>query len=148
MTNSFKYLKDYKIMTYASYPYTGKAGTCSYDASKGITNVSSYTALPANDPTALLNAVVNQPVSIAVYASSSAFLAYKSGVMDSSSCGTNVNHAVTLVGYGSENGKDYWIVKNSWGASWGENGFIRIRRDMTSGPGICGMYKLSSYPTI
>lgn len=96
----------------------------------------------------MLNAVAKQPVSIAVYASSAAFLAYKSGVMDSPSCSTRVNHAVTLVGYGSENGKDYWIVKNSWGASWGEKGYIRIKRDMTSGPGICGMYKLNSYPTL
>jgi len=68
--------------------------------------------------------------------------------MDSSKCGTNVNHAVLLVGYGTENGKDFWIVKNSWGASWGDKGFIRIARNMTNGPGICGMYKLSSYPTV
>jgi hypothetical protein len=56
MTNAFKYLKDYKLQSEASYPYTGKAGTCQYEASKGITNVASYTALPANDPQALLKA--------------------------------------------------------------------------------------------
>jgi hypothetical protein len=57
MTNAFNYLKDYKLQTDSSYPYTGKAGSCSYSAASGVTNVASYTALPANDPNALLNAV-------------------------------------------------------------------------------------------
>ena len=148
MTNAFKYLKDYKLQSDASYPYTGKVGTCQYDASKGITNVASYTALPANDPVALLNAVSKQPVSIAVNSAAGPFISYKSGIMDSTSCSAKLDHAVTLVGYGSENGIDYWIIKNSWGPSWGEKGYIRIKRNMTTGPGICGMYKLSSYPTL
>lgn len=83
-----------------------------------------------------------------MYASSGSFLAYKSGIVDTTKCGENVNHAVTLVGYGSENGKDFWIIKNSWGPSWGDKGFIRLARNMTSGPGVCGMYKMSSYPTL
>jgi C1A family cysteine protease len=79
--------------------------------------VASYTALPANDPNSLLNAVAKQVVSIGLYASESGFFYYHSGVYDPASCATSINHAVTLIGYGHDaaSGKDYWLVKNSWG---------------------------------
>lgn len=113
--------------------------------------MTSYTALPANDPVALLNAVVKQPVSIAMASSSGPFMGYKSGVLDSKYCGTNVNHALLLVGYGTDaaSGKDFWLVKNSWGTSWGEKGYVRVLRDMSGkNAGTCGILKLSSYPTL
>ena len=148
MTNAFNYLKSNKIMTLASYPYTGVAGYCK--ASGGVVGTTGYVALPANDPNALLNAVTRQPVSIAVSASSGSFYFYSSGVLDTPSCGTSINHAVTLVGYGvSSDNIPYWLVKNSWGASWGNNGYINIKRDMgINGPGVCGILKLSSYPNV
>lgn len=73
---------------------------------------------------------------------------YKSGVLDTTSCGTRLNHAVNIVGYGRDNatGKDYWIIKNSWGTDYGERGYIRIKRE--GGAGICGMNKLAAYPTL
>jgi hypothetical protein len=62
-------------------------------------------------------------------------------------CGKNLDHGVLAVGYGTENGTDYWIVKNSWGAGWGEDGYLRILRDMdTEGPGVCGLQSQASYP--
>lgn len=136
-------------MTEASYPYTGRLSTCKYNAARGVTNVRSFTNIPANNPSALLQAVAKQPVSVAVQASSSHFMSYRSGILDSTTCGTNLNHAVTLVGYGRDaaRGIDYWIIKNSWGTAWGEKGYIRIRRT-PSGAGICGMYKMNSYPTL
>jgi C1A family cysteine protease len=73
---------------------------------------------------------------------------YKGGIISSSSCGTNVDHAVNLVGYGSENGKDFWIVRNSWGTSWGEKGYFRVARSDKDGPGVCGILKMSSYPIL
>lgn len=82
MTNCFNYLKTNKIMTEQAYPFVTKAGKCNYDESKGVTGVSSYVALPANDPNALLQAIQKQPVSIAVAASGNDFYLYKSGVLD------------------------------------------------------------------
>jgi len=61
-------------------------------------------------------------------------------------CGTNLDHGVTVVGYGSENGKAYWIVKNSWSDSWGEAGYIRIRRNVFLPVGKCGIAMDASYP--
>jgi hypothetical protein len=70
------------------------------------------------------------------------------GIVTSEKCGTNLNHAVNLVGYGEEKGTLYWIVRNSWGPTWGERGYFRVLRSTKNGPGICGILKLSSYPII
>merc|ERR1712031_69436 len=85
-----------------------------------------------------------QPVSIAVEADKSAFQLYSGGIL-TSTCGTNLDHGVLLVGYGSENGQDYWKVKNSWGTSFGENGYIRLLRGK-GGAGECGL--LSGPPSL
>lgn len=71
---------------------------------------------------------------------------YTGGIMDSAECGTNLDHAVAAVGYGNEDGKDYYIVRNSWGASWGDQGYIKIAA--VEGKGICGIQMQSVYPTI
>lgn len=63
-------------------------------------------------------------------------------------CGTNLDHGVLLVGYGNEGGKDYWLVKNSWGPNWGINGFVKILRESKEGPGVCGIQMAASYPTV
>merc|ERR1712146_68977 len=91
---------------------------------------------------ALMEAVTQQPVSIAIEADKSAFQLYRSGIL-SSNCGTKLDHGVLLVGYGSDSGKDYWKVKNSWGANWGEDGYLRMVRNKD----MCGMADMASYPT-
>jgi len=64
-------------------------------------------------------------------------------------CGTSLDHGVLLVGYGTDNGKPYWLVKNSWGAHWGEKGYFRMKRDMSKkGPGFCGLQLSASQPII
>ena len=115
-------------MPLTTYPYTGSQGACKYDVSKGITNVASYTNLPKWDPVALQNAVAQQPVGVAVAASSSDMFFYKSGIISSATCGTSVNHAVLAIGYGTDpvSGKDYWLVKNSWGTTWGDQGYFKV----------------------
>ena len=77
------------------------------------------------------------------------FKFYKSGVITSESCGQNVNHGVLIVGYGTENGIDYWLVKNSWGSMWGLGGYVKIGRSWSSSEGgICGIGKLVSYVSV
>jgi len=83
------------------------------------------------------------PVSVAIEADKSVFQLYSHGVLDSTSCGTKLDHGVLIVGYGSDSGKDYYKVKNSWGPNWGEDGFIRIAR----GKNMCGIADMASYPT-
>lgn len=107
-----------------------------------------YKTVTTNSPSALMNALAQQPVSVAVAASSSAFQLYKSGVLNSSGCGTALNHGVTAVGYGSQNGQNYFIIKNSWGAGWGEAGYIKLANNGQTGPGMCGVLSMMSYPTI
>jgi C1A family cysteine protease len=148
MTNSFKYLQNYKHMTRDSYPYTAQEGRCKYDESDGVTNVKSFKTIQSGDVDGHIAALQNQPISIAIAAASSAIMLYKGGILSSTGCGTNLDHAVNLVGYGSENGKDFWIIRNSWGTSWGEKGYLRVARSDRDGPGICGILKMSSYPIL
>jgi KDEL-tailed cysteine endopeptidase len=72
---------------------------------------------------------------------------YQSGIL-SGDCGTSVDHAVLLIGYGTDNGTPYWLVKNSWGTSWGEGGYVRIYRGSANDLGTCGMYYKNSYPSV
>lgn len=69
------------------------------------------------------------------------FSHYRSGIVDTTSCPTNIDHAVAMVGYGNENGKDYWLVRNSWGSGWGDRGHIKIAAH--EGVGICGSQQYS-----
>eukprot|EP00347_Sterkiella_histriomuscorum_P021375 403334193 len=154
MTNSFRYLQSNKLMTANDYPYiTADGAVCNYDETKGVVGVQNYTKIPQNDTQSLLEAVAKQPVSIAMYASGDEFYYYKTGVLDVDECSVKVNHALVLVGYGHDvlSGKDYWLVKNSWGEKWGENGYIRVKRDNASensGFGMCGILKMNSYPQV
>jgi C1A family cysteine protease len=81
-----------------------------------------------------------QPEVVAIEADTRYFQSYSSGILDAAACGTNLDHAVEIVGYGVDGGKKYWTVRNSWGASWGENGYVRILRSESSNDaGVCGI---------
>jgi C1A family cysteine protease len=93
--------------------------------------------------------VAQQPVSVAIEADTRYFQYYSGGILTSTSCGTNLDHGVLVVGYGTEKGQKYWIVKNSWGSTWGESGYIRIARsDSTNDAGICGISLSPSFPIV
>lgn len=106
------------------------------------------TCLATNNETALLMAVANQPVSVAIDAGGSDFQFYSSGVF-TGACGTNLEHGVAAVGYGIDinDGTKYWLVKNSWGTGWGEEGYIRMQRYIAAKEGLCGIAMQPSYPT-
>lgn len=144
----WQYMMKNKIMQESDYPYVAYKKTCAYKSTKGLVNVNAWYNVARNDPNAHMRAIAKQPIAGAVAASSSVYMFYKGGIISSTSCGTALNHAVTFVGYGTENGVNYWLLKNSWGTNWGEKGYFRIRRDSTSGPGICGVLGMSSYGTI
>lgn len=179
----FQYAIDNGITTEDSYPYEGTTGTCSKDKIKPVAKITGFVKLPANNYSSLMNAVVNQGP-IAISAAAEPWQLYSSGVYNGN-CGSDIDHAIQLVGYGTAGnstgrtllggggkGKGaYWLVRNSWGTGWGEEGYIRIQRfgdgkepcltdknpadgtGCSGGPktqqvcGLCGLMSESSYPT-
>ncbi|RDX60395.1 Senescence-specific cysteine protease SAG39, partial [Mucuna pruriens] len=148
MDDAFKFIiQNHGLDTEANYPYKGVDGKCNAkeEAIHTVT-ITGYEDVPANNEKALQIAVANQPVSVAIDASSSGFQFYKSGVF-TGSCGTELDHGVTAVGYGVSDGTEYWLVKNSWGTEWGEEGYIRMQRGVNAEEGLCGIAMQASYPT-
>ena len=147
MEGAFKYLIEHGQCTLASYPYTAKDGSC--HSCSAVVHFSSCSDVKPNDQLSLKAAVSIQPIAIAIEADTRYFQSYSSGVLTSSSCGTQLDHGVLIVGYGVENGQKYWLVKNSWSASWGENGYVKIARsDSTNDAGICGIAMDPSFPSV
>ncbi|CAH8358952.1 unnamed protein product [Eruca vesicaria subsp. sativa] len=150
MDTAFKYIKAIGGLTSETdYPYKRKQGTCKIKKTKQIvTSIKGYEDVPVNNEKALMKAVAHHPVSIGIDAGGFGFQFYSSGVF-SGKCKTNLNHGVTLVGYGrSSNGSKYWILKNSWGPKWGERGYMRIKKDVKPKQGQCGLAMKASYPTM
>jgi len=167
---AFHYMQTAGLTTEESYPYQGSTGTCQESKITPVAYNGNYTVLARNDYTALMDAIGNVgPVAISIAAGGSTFQFYGGGVM--SNCNDFVmDHAVQLVGYGTDT-SDYWLVRNSWGGSWGEGGYIRMQRygegkepcgvdstpqdgDACKGDtsartycGECGILSSSSYPT-
>ncbi|NP_001290530.1 oryzain alpha chain precursor [Elaeis guineensis] len=135
------------IDTEEDYPYTARDGKCDqYRKNAKVVSIDGYEDVPVNDEKALQKAVANQPVSVAIEAGGREFQLYHSGIF-TGRCGTDLDHGVVAVGYGTENGKDYWIVRNSWGGDWGESGYIRMERNVNTSTGKCGIAIEPSYPT-
>ena len=151
MEGAFKYIIEKGQCSLSSYPYTsgtGQSGACKTSCSP-VAKLSSCSDVKPNDQLSLKAAVAKQPVSIAIEADTKYFQSYSSGILTSSSCGTNLDHGVLITGYGTENGIDYWMVKNSWSTSWGDQGYVKIARSSsTNDQGICGIAMQPSFPTV
>jgi cathepsin L len=122
----------------SAYPYTARDGTCRYSSSGAVSLVTGYSSVTKGSESALLDATYNNgPVSVAIDASHNSFQLYKSGVYNEASCSTsNLDHAVVVVGYGNSGSTPYWIVRNSWGTSWGIQGYIWMSRNKNNQCGI------------
>lgn len=142
MDDAFNWIISNKgIGSEASYPYTARDGRC--QSVPSVSTISGFKDVQQGSETALMNALNIKPVSIAIEADQSGFQFYKSGVFKGP-CGQQLDHGVLLVGAGTDSGTDYWRVKNSWGASWGDNGYIRLVR----GQNMCGLANMASYPVV
>ncbi|KAK7250952.1 hypothetical protein RIF29_33755 [Crotalaria pallida] len=130
----------------ARCPYKGVDGTCNAnEVANHAPTITGYEDVPANNEQALQKAVVNQPVSVAIDASGSDFQFYQSDVF-TGSCDTQLDHGVTAVGYGvSAEGTNYWLVKNSCGTTWGEEGYLRMQKDVAANEGLCEALQLITH---
>lgn len=150
MDHAFKYVKINKgIDTEAAYPYVAKTQNCSYNASAiggedvGLVDIESGSEVSLQHAVATVG-----PVSIGINARGYKFKAYKSGIFSKWWCPRTkswLDHGVLAVGYGTSNGKDYWLVKNSWGQRWGMNGYIKMARNKHN---MCGIATMASYPIV
>ena len=145
---AFQFMKENGgIATEESYPYKAIDGACNKAATSAVM-ITDYKGVPANSESSLLAAVANQPVSVAINAAGRDFRFYSGGVF-TGQCGTDLDHAVTVIGYGAESdGAKYWLVKNSWGTSWGEGGYGKMQRDVAAAEGLCGIAMKASYPIV
>ncbi|PWZ41716.1 Senescence-specific cysteine protease SAG39 [Zea mays] len=137
------------ITTETDYPYTGTTDACNRaKLSHNAVSIAGLRRVATRSEASLANAVAGQPVAVSIEAGGDNFQHYKKGVYNGP-CGTNLNHGVTVVGYGQEaaGGDRYWIVKNSWGQGWGDDGYIRMKKDVAGKPeGLCGIAIRPSYP--
>lgn len=146
MDFAFNYIiENHGIASETNYPYQGVASTCKSDHMKLSAHINGFVKVPRNSEEQLLQAVVNQSVSVAV-SLNNYFRFYKEGIF-TGPCETNLNHAVTAIGYGTgKNGTKYWLIKNQWGGNWGEGGFMRLLRQSGQPEGLCGIAMDPSYP--
>ncbi|XP_055383350.1 procathepsin L-like [Condylostylus longicornis] len=143
--NVYNYMLAHGLGHAASNPYLGREDVCRRGEPR--ISISTFYEIPSGDEQALKQAVATVgPIPIDMDASLDTFMHYKSGVFYDSRCRTNwLSHAITIVGYGTENGQDYWLVRNSWGDWWGDNGYIKMARNRNNH---CGVATRAVYPIV
>lgn len=148
MDSAFNYIMSTKgLESEASYPYTAEDDECTYDKTKAVAGAKGFIDIPAGSEDMLTLALAqNGPIAVAIDASQDSFQFYSKGVYDEPNCSpTELDHGVLAVGFGTLKGTDYYIVKNSWGSSWGMDGYILMSRN---GKNQCGIASSASYPLV
>ncbi|XP_053717681.1 cathepsin S-like [Synchiropus splendidus] len=145
MTSAFEYvIENQGIDSESSYPYVAVVRQCRYKPENRAANCSNYGILPEGDEESLKMAVaLIGPVSVAIDASRPKFLFYHHGVYTDHTCTHDINHGVLVVGYGTERGQDYWLVKNSWSPNYGDKGFVKMARNRNNQ---CGIALYACFP--
>ena len=149
MDLAFQYIINNGLCGNNSYPYTAQDGRCDNNC-QPLVKISNYSDIIPNNEEMLKRAVQHQPVSVAIQANKRSFQMYQSGIYSDPDCGFELDHGVLLIGYGYDKiyDMDYWIIKNSWSKSWGENGYIRIQRNINDERGLCGIAMAPSVPIV
>jgi len=149
MDQAFTYIKvNQGVDTETSYPYEAQDGDCRFKAANVGATDTGFTDITSGDEDALTDAIASVgPISVAIDAGETSFQFYSSGIYSDPDCSpTDLDHGVTAVGYGSQGtGQDYYIVKNSWGTSWGDQGYILMARNQNN---MCGIATAASYPLV
>ncbi|MED6169133.1 hypothetical protein PIB30_018471 [Stylosanthes scabra] len=151
---AYVYMQNNVVTTESNYPYNSQdSGTCNQQIVMNNNNeaikIKGYEMIPPNNEEELLKAVANQPVAVGIDGSEPAFKSYSGGIFTSDYCGKEINHAVTIVGYGVENDcSKYWLIRNSWGEFWGEGGYMKLERDIDDPRGSCGIAMFPAYPVL
>ncbi|KAI4385034.1 hypothetical protein MLD38_003105 [Melastoma candidum] len=147
MVSAFQYIEqNHGITTENNYPYEARIGVCNRPKANDHTaSINGFRVITRNSEYSLQSAVARQPVSVTIDAGGLAFQLYGGGIF-THHCRTKLNHGVAVVGYGVEGSRRYWIVKNSWGHGWGEEGYMRMEKDIHDKRGLCGIAMHASYP--
>lgn len=147
MDGAFNYAIQNGMCTEDEYSYQAEEYDC--QSCTPVVTILDCNDVPANNQVALTEAVSLGPVSVAIEADTKTFQLYTGGVITSDACGTNLDHGVLVIGFGEESKIPFWLVKNSWGPSWGEGGYVKIQRSSsTNDPGVCGIAMQPSFPIV
>ena len=153
MDSAFEYVKENGLCLEKDYKYVEKDESCKTNCTP-VVHISGYHDVDSNNEKSFIKALLKQPLSVAIEADQLVFQFYNKGIIKHN-CGSNLDHGVVAVGYGtdysdSDEGTDYLILRNSWGAGWGMDGYFRLKRDKNAnnGAGVCGVLAQPSYPIV
>jgi C1A family cysteine protease len=140
------YIRDKGIAAEFNYPYKARDEDCKADKMAKKFKIDGYVHLNKGNNSEMERVIQTRSLSVALNAGNFVFRFYKSGVIETGCPSDDLNHAVTVVGANTENGKPYWLVRNSWGQNWGQSGYLKIARSDDGKPGVCGISSSVHYP--